>query len=296
MAAAAPLFGWSAEVHRRMSSTALEVVSSSVVAVTSEERAALLEAAVQPDFMRPQEQLQLRDREAPEHYLDLERLRGQELPATRSEFVKLVARLATSPGLGLNADWTMETVGSVPYAVVELTQRLAVALTLARQRPESRHLRTFAMLWAGSLAHYAQDLCQPLHTTVHFDGRADAEGRSPRSGLHRLVDGLPAASPLDQRALRGLESRPYDDLFGAVEERLLRSHRLVDRVYRLESELRRERHGQAASGSLLAFAEERYREAVSFTADLLHTAWLLSATLEIPGTLPTGQPGADAQP
>src|SRR5437764_832460 len=48
----------------------------------------------------------------------------------------------------------------------------------------------------GILAHYAGDICMPLHTTVDYDGRVTADGRSPHSGIHAKVDSLIEKLPL----------------------------------------------------------------------------------------------------
>ena len=70
------------------------------------------------------------------------------------------------------------------YAVAEWTEKLALAFAQHRRWPENTLVQAECLLTAASLAHYAQDLCQPLHTSVHFDGRALEGGKSPRSGIH----------------------------------------------------------------------------------------------------------------
>jgi len=129
------------------------------------------------------------------------------------------------------------------------------------------------------LAHYLADLTQPLHTTIHHDGRVRGGGQSPRSGIHRRVDAL-----LDA-AGGGGRVAPLEvaDLWTAVRSELAASHRLVDEVYRLESKLdgdRRRRDPRVA-----AFADERRRAAVRLTAGVYEWAWRRSAAIELPDWL-----------
>jgi hypothetical protein len=222
-----------------------------------------------PDLMRHEATPQLRDSVAPEHYINLERLGGRALPDTRYAYLRLLRELNLEP---------MQT-GFIPYAVIEGTQRLALAFAEFRDKPDEA-ARAKVLVHAGILGHYAQDLTQPLHTTVHHDGRALENMTSPRSGIHRRVDGL------IQEASAGLEGlgapRAYDDLFAAVLDHLEESHALVDRVYESEPGLMAMDPGEKPSDELLDLARERLRTTVLFTAGLYLTAWERSASIELP--------------
>ena len=136
--------------------------------------------SVDPDVFKSRGTPHLRDAEAPEHYLDLELLGGTKLPKTRYTYLALCAKKGVAP----------EKAGLLPYAVIEWTQRLTLAFAEHRKWPDDPHIRAKCLVYASNLAHYAADLCQPLHTTIHFDGRADEGGSSPRTGIHQKVDGL----------------------------------------------------------------------------------------------------------
>ncbi len=47
-----------------------------------------------------------------------------------------------------------------------------------------------ALVYAVFLAHYAADASQPLHLTIHFDGRIEADGTVVGRGIHEKVDGI----------------------------------------------------------------------------------------------------------
>jgi hypothetical protein len=268
--------GWLASGHRRVTVEAIGQLPATVPAFVREGAATAGGAAIDPDLWRNRDTPELADREAPEHFLDLELLRGSELPERRSEYLRLLGRLRVNP----------QQIGAMPYAIVESAERLALCFAEHRRRPADAATRSNCLLIAGWLSHYAADLTQPLHTTVHHDGRALPGGRSPETGIHRKVDDLlELARPLDGGA--GTFAEPAlsrgdaSELWPAVLHELAVSHALVDSVYALEPKL--------APGSkpkpdadLVAFATERERAAVRFVAALILWSWERSAKLELP--------------
>jgi len=269
---------WSSQEHREITAAAVEILDP-VVSMAVPDRDTMVRASVQPDLMRPRQMPMLRELEAPRHFIDLELLQGESLPSSASGYLKLLARLGTQHRGLLGPDWKLETVGVLPYALVESTQRLAALFAQLRQRPDDRDLGIMAMYQAGIMAHYAQDLCQPLHTTLHHDGRARADGSSPGSGIHRQMDALLRAVSVTRIDAR---SRAYEDLFGAVLGELAASHARVDRVYELSADLEALQKGKPINPALDEFGRQRFERAVRFTANLLHTAWMLSETIELP--------------
>ena len=227
-----------------------------------------------PDLFRIRSLPQLRSREAPEHYIDLELLGGAKLPPTREQFSALCARKKL----------TVWKVGAVPYAVAEWTQRLTLAFSEYRRWPKNPAIRAKALVYAGLLAHYAQDLCQPLHTTIHFDGRVPPGGKSPRSGVHAKVDALIQKAPADDaERLPGLRPRVFASVLDEVAAELMRSHALVGRVYAIEKGLPAMDKPLARNTPAASLADERLRAAAEFTASLYLTAWRDSAKLKLPG-------------
>ncbi|KPK79143.1 MAG: hypothetical protein AMJ81_13705, partial [Phycisphaerae bacterium SM23_33] len=226
-----------------------------------------------PDLFRLPAQPELRDGEVPEHFMDLELLEGADLPPTRYAFVQLCAGKNLKP----------QEVGFVPYAVVEWTQRLTLAFAEHRKWPGNKHVRAKCLVYAGLLAHYAQDLCQPLHTTIHYDGRAKPDGTSPRSGIHTRVDALLQKTPVNRdKFIKDTRPVVFDRLLPAVAAELKRSHALVDRVYELEKQLPELQQPLPPGSAVEGFALERLQAAAGFTASLYLTAWRASAKLELP--------------
>jgi len=174
-------------------------------------------------------------------------------------------------------------VGTLPYAAIEWTYRLAAALAEYRRWPQDPAIQAKCLVYAGLLAHYAQDMVMPLHATVHYDGRATADGDSPHTGIHAKVDALLAkvnlAEPvqIDPNTLA-----PFEDVLAACLDQVRESNGLVDKVYALEHDLPDSNDPVDPGSAVEAFARDRLRRTVEFTACLFLTAWHKSQSVEIP--------------
>lgn len=276
---------WNSKGHQQITAAALESLSLVEPQWSPSEKSAVVRASVQPDLMRPRELSQLRAIEAPRHFLDLELLQGKDLPDEYWAFVSLLTQIAESgDGRGrVRLDRDVTQVGTLPYALAEATQRLAAIFAQVRTRPGDPELRVMAAHQAGFVAHYAQDLCQPLHTTVHHDGRARENGSSPHSGIHRQADALIHQASASGHEVEERTPRVLDPLFPAILSAFRESHSQVDRVYELEGSFKEMDVAASADPQLVAFAVERYEKAVGLTTDLIYTAWHLSSVVELPG-------------
>ena len=278
--AAAPAWGWWADGHGVLTRAAVRATPEMLPAFFREGADLVAHCAYDPDVIKLRDVPGLRRTEEPEHYLDKELLGERPLPPQRYDFLRLCAELRLDP----------HRVGTLPYAVAEGTERLAVAFAEHLKWPRDRFIQQKCLVYAGIVAHYAQDLCQPLHTTIHFDGRARPDGTSPRSGIHERVDALIERLALTPADL-GREQRvePLADPFAGIVAELGRSHALVDRVYELENELPPRDVAASASwrpsAAIRAFGTERARASVRFTAQLYLTAWQKSASIRLPDWL-----------
>ena len=263
---------WHAPGHELAAGMALRALPEEIPAFLREGESVVAHVSVDPDLFRPRALPQLRAAEAPEHYVDLELLEGTPLPATRAEFLLLCAERELDPA----------KVGTLPYAVAEWTQRLAVALAEHRAWPEDDAIQSKSLVYAGLLSHYAGDLTQPLHTTVHFDGRVGEDGRSPRTGIHQRADALIHLTPDPERLAERIQPQAMEDLWEGVLAELQKSHALVDRVYELEEHLPNENEPLAPDSPAAALAEERLAATAQFLGSLYLTAWELSGELALP--------------
>ena len=245
LAAARPAWAWHGRGHERATRLAIAVLPGDFPRFFVAGAGLVAHCAHDPDlFTKPVGPDRLHKTESSEHYFDLERLDGQKIPDLRYDLLAWCVKHGIPP----------HKLGLVPYAIAEWTQRLTVAFAEYRRWPGNRHIQLKTLVYAGILAHYAQDLCQPLHTTIHYDGRARPDGSSPRSGIHLKVDALLEKLPAAYRPqVRPGALEPFDDLFKGILAELQSSHALVERVYRLEKVLPAKDQPLDADGPVAAF-------------------------------------------
>jgi hypothetical protein len=295
-ALAGPARGWHDRGHHAATQLAVADATETMPAFFATGAPLIAHCSLDPDaFTRPMAPDELHRAESPEQYMDVELLSNLPaatsrpgdstrpagdvlwLPPDRWQFVAWCGSGRLDPS----------KVGLVPYSVTEWTERLAVALAEHRKWPGNANVRAKCLVYAGNLSHYAEDLCQPLHTTVDYDGRVGPDGKSPRTGIHLKVDALLGKWDSLPGAARGGQAdaakvEPFDELFPAVVAELERSHALVARVYELEPKLPADDEPIRPGGEVAGFTEERMRASTLFTARLYATAWKMSADIEIP--------------
>jgi endonuclease/exonuclease/phosphatase family metal-dependent hydrolase len=268
-----PAAAWHGPGHDRITRAAVESLPADAPPFFRAAPEAVAHTSIDPDLFRKPLAAEDIDRtETPNHYLDLEMLEGAR-PASRFEMHAWCVKREKDPA----------KVGMLPYAIVEWTQRLTVAFAEHRRWPENEHIRRKCLVYAGLLSHYSADLCMPLHTTIHYNGRARADGSSPKTGIHTKVDALIGKLGRSSKVnIPPAAVKPYPDLRAAVWAELMASHKLVDKVYGLEKQLPELTAELPADGPVAEFTRERHRAAALFTARLLATAWADSAEVEIP--------------
>lgn len=271
-----PARGWHGPGHVKATTAAIAAMEKKLPQFVTDFADTVAHGSVEPDVFRLREHPQLRSTEAPDHYFDLEHVAGWKLPATRYEFLAMCAAKGRKPS----------DVGLAPYAIVEWTQRLTIAFAEHRAWPDDENVQAACLIYAGLLAHYAQDLCQPLHVTIHYDGRVGKDGTSPGTGIHQKVDALLQKTRVTPaKVAKALKPARLKDLLPAVLDEARRSNALVDRVYELEKHLPAAPEAGKLPAAVEALAVERLRRCAEFTASLYLTAWANSATLKLPAWL-----------
>ena len=226
--------------------------------------------AYDADLFKNRAVAQLNNGEHGEHFFDTELLEGRPWPDTRYAFLAECAEHGLDPA----------KVGTLPYALAEWTQRLAVAFAEYRRWPDNEAVRAKCLVYGGMAAHYAQDMVQPLHVTVDFDGRTKSDGSVEGKGIHERVDGVIEKLGLDPAALAdGASVEAPADLMAAVRDQMAESHAQLDRVYALDATLAQKEI--PAPG--VAFAQERGQRAAGFLASLYVSAWRHPAEVKLPG-------------
>lgn len=273
---ASPCMAWIAEGHARATKYAIELIKEKVPGFFVAGTPAVAHCSGDPDIFKVSVgSKQLNKTESPEHYIDLELLNGKKLPESRREF----ARLFT------NTDRTPEKVGTLPYAVVEWAQRLTLAFAEYRKWPDNEIIRAKCLIYAGNLAHYAEDMCMPLHTTVHHDGMVrDKNAPSPKTGIHLKVDALISKVPECDGIFAEKQEQvvPFDDLWVGIINQLEYSHSLIPKVYALEASLPKLDEPIQCGTPVAEFSEQSLKQTARFMAQLFLTAWNDSKDVELP--------------
>lgn len=271
---AVPVRAWWPAGHSILAQAALKTLPAEAPAFFRDGGELVGHLAQDPDVAKNRDAPLASHAEFPEHFIDLELLQGRDLPANRYGFLKLCRELQVEP----------DKVGLAPYATAEWTERLAVAFAEHRRWPESAAIRTKALVYAGILSHYATDLCMPLHTTVHYDGRVASPGaESPRSGIHARVDSLIERLEMKPAELAaGIEPQAYERLLEAVADQVRESHSQVERTYELEAGLPPASGDWTPPAAVRAFATDRARASTKFLGSLYLTAWRRSAKIRLP--------------
>ncbi len=266
-----PALAWWGDGHALLTKAAVVALPDEVPGFFRAGADVAAAASIDADLHKNRGVPNLNRTEHSEHFLDIELLKGEAIPAQRYDFIRLCQKLGVAP----------ERVGLVPYAVAEWTGRLAVAFAEYRKFPDNEAVQAKCLLYAGFVAHYAQDLVQPLHTTVHFDGKKQEDGTVVGKGIHEKVDS--AVERLELTAVelaKGQELVLHDSLMAGIVGQLQASYALVGKVYAIG-----EQWDDVEDKEMRAFATERARAAVNLTASLYWTAWRKSDGMWLPGWL-----------
>jgi len=277
LAGSVPAVAWLTNGHHMVAVAATQLLPPEMPAFLRDGATVIGEVAEDPDYWKNRGTPELRDAERPEHFLDIEELQGVSLPPTRYEYLASLIREGKDP----------RSVGLLPYAILEGTQKLTLSFAEYRCWPHDESIRQKTLVYAGRLAHYAADLEQPLHTTVDYDGHVGPDGESPHSGIHFRTDALIGDVPLTRQEAIGSCTVPdlQGDLLQAIMNQFQRSHQLVDRVYDLIPPPSRVPNGAwhpAEDPAVKAFVQDRYCAAAGFIAAVFERAWRDSADIEIP--------------
>jgi hypothetical protein len=206
---------------------------------------------------------------APDHYLDLEDLEGNDLPRDRYKLIELMRKLGKVP----------DKAGFLPYAIQEHFDQLTIAFADYRKDPDNEAVRMKCLVYAGILAHYTGDACMPLHTTRNYDGKPGPDGRMQQKGIHAKIDAFPETFGLTWEEMGlNLELRPVENSFPHIVGVLKESYKHIDRCYELDLENAFEKPTPASR----AFILDRCRAAAQFTGEMWLAAWKRSANVVQP--------------
>ena len=268
-----PVWAWWGGGHDILTQASVKALPEEMPEFFRSAEKMVAHCAYDPDISKERGTPHARQAEYGEHYIDIELFGEHPIPEGRDAHLKLCAELGLEP----------RKVGTLPYALAEWTERLAVAFAEYRKWPDNPMIQNKCFLYAGFLAHYAQDMCQPLHLTINFDGIKQPDGTRLHQGIHEKVDSaieFLALKPMD--LARGQQIEAVDDLMPAIIKQVKAGFSLVDSVYALAEDWK---NLKDPTPDLVEFTLIRARESVRWTASLYLTAWKLSEGIRLPGWL-----------
>ena len=272
-----PAWAWWGGGHDILTQAAVKVLPEEMPEFFRAAGKMVAHCSYDPDISKERSTPHARQAEYSEHYVDVELFGEHPIPDGRDAHIKLCAELGLAP----------RTVGTLPYAVAEWTERLAIAFAEYRKWPDNPMIQYKCYVYAGFLSHYAQDMCQPLHLTIHFDGIVQEDGSKLHRGIHEKVDAAIEVLKLDPTKLaKAQQVEAVGDLMPAIIKQIKAGHGLVDSVYALVEDFQDLKN---PSPALVDFTNEQAREAVRWSASLYLTAWKLSEDIKLPGWLDRAQ-------
>ncbi len=177
-------------------------------------------------------------------------------------------------------------MGFLPFAMLELTQRVRQQFRMWRSAPDSATrawIEARIINDAGVLGHYVADASNPAHTTIHFNGWAgvNPNGYATDRAFHGRFETAYVQAHIELRDVMPLvatEPRVLRDVRGAIIAYITRSNAEVDRLYALD---KADAWGIDTKSTVnKAFAAERLADGARMLRDLWWTAWVTSAGSE----------------
>jgi len=282
---------WGRRVHEVVPAEAARALPDSMPPLLRNNAERLAVLGPHPDRWRMEGLPHLRSSEAPDHYMNLEVIQGQDLPPDRYAYARLLEQSGVQrEGQGVHFN------GTLPYGLAEHFDTLTAEFALYRleldqagkgnPNPDYLHqLEENLIHEAGMMSHYVADATQPLHSTVHFDGwneriEPNPGGFRTRKGLHKEFEVFLAnqvVNPTEVRQRLGAPSVLEGDPLNFGMDLLKQSHGRVKRLYSLEAQGRLNPWTPSPEGRELV--TEQVVTGARALRDLWYTAWVRSETV-----------------
>jgi hypothetical protein len=306
MTLALPAGAWDYEAHHAINELALAALPPSYggLELTPALKNRIAFLGGEPDRWRNTTDLELKNYNGPDHYIDLEDIQWcgltpETLPPLRYDFVAAWVRARTLhpdnfPAIdpAKDADHTRELTGFLPWAITEYYEKLKSGFSTLKALKQSggtpeeiANAEADLVYMMGVMGHYVGDGSQPLHTTRHFNGWVgpNPQGYTTRTTFHAWIDGgyFKKTGGVTAAPLLG-KIHPAQRLPGVAEPGgafklvvayLVDGNKLVEPLYEMEKAGRLTGDGdQAMAGRPLL--EEQLVKAGQMLGNLWYTAWL----------------------
>jgi hypothetical protein len=303
------VFAWDYEGHRLVNQLALASLPKDFPAFAltpdAQERIAFL--AGEPDRWRNSTNVELKNVNGPDHYIDLEDLslydlKPETLPPLRYDFMAQIARVrAAQPKRfapidpAKDTDHTRELSGFLPWAMTEYYAKLKSEFsylktfeTAGGTPSEIANAQANVIYTMGVMGHFYGDASQPLHTTMHFNGWV---GENPNHyttdhTFHAWIDGgyisktgIEGDLGAMKKKMRPAQVVNYhgqpaqsDQIFPAVVSFIVEQNKLVEPFYQMEKDQRFSGEGEVGMQGK-AVIEGQLMKSGQFLGDIWYSAW-----------------------
>jgi len=276
------IFAWGAKGHRIVGSAAVQALPEAMPAFFRSAADQLAYLNPEPDRWKARAE---RDLDPAldgafnaDHFLDIEMATPTVLAAAlaaphRYAFADTLRAAGVDP----------VAMGFLPFAMLELSQRLRQEFRMWRSAPDSATrawIEARILNDAGVLGHYVADASNPAHTTVHYNGWT---GENPRGfatdrAFHGRFETAYVQAHLELSDVQprvDTTARVLTDLRREIIAYVRRSNDQVERLYTLDRSDPWGIDTRAAENK--AFASERLAAGATMLRDIWWTAWVTSA-------------------
>ena len=233
----------------------------------------------EPDRWRSRDLREMDQAWSYDHYIDME-----NVPAAALEAPDRFQYLAALYGAGLEKPESEG--GFLPFRILEMYERLVTEWRMWRNPRDESHrafIEARIINDAGILGHYATDASNPHHTTIHFNGWAEAapnpEGYTDDRGFHSRFERFFVEAHVDQADVSARVTGPPESFPGgaraAVMSHIQASFAEVETLYRLDRDIGFDPGGEL-NPQTRDFAAERLASGARMLAALWWSAWLES--------------------
>ena len=278
---------WGNEGHLYINQVAAQKIPADMPRFLRRSVAELTYLGPEPDRWRSPTELQLKNAQEPDHFIDLERVAWLDpLPATRYEFYRKLydkrAASADHPNNDHPDDYLPERVGLQPYITIEIFGRLKAAFReyrhLREQHKPTAPVEHAIVFHAGWLGHYVADGSQPLHTTIQYNGWVgpNPNNYTTQHKIHAQFETTYVNENITAKDFANQVRAPehLSDPFQQYVAYLKDSNQKVETVYALEKA-----GGFTAKGTpeAFTFTTQRLAAGSQMLLNLWYTAWQDSA-------------------
>lgn len=271
-------FGWGDEGHKLINKTAVGAVPADMPAFFKQGLDKIVYNGPEPDRWRTVLEPSLKNDQEPDHFIDLERVSDiGEFPVGRYDFIRwaYAKRLSSTQH---SDDFLPEKIGFQPYITAEVYERLKVAfrqyraLKAAGQSTDA--VENDALFYAGWLGHYVADGCNPLHTTIQYNGWV---GPNPNgyttAHIHWPIESDFVNKNLAKVDPTGMVKAPQhlNDPFRDYITYLKGSFAMVEPLYQIE---KRGGFNEQGSDEARDFIRKQFAAGSQELVDLWYTAWV----------------------